>query len=341
MNGALHIVYASDERYLKYLSVTIGSAFLWASDRKRLIVDVLTLNVKDCVWEKWMEEMTRHLPFDCRIVKHEIDEDRLGDGLRLWHGSLATYARLLLPTVLSDTRWCVYADVDTLFTDDPLKLFDVFVSTCSIMGHLECYAKSLIPQREWFGNRNLPFRRESYFCAGFILINLTYFREYRLEEQAFEFLEKYRDAPLLDQDALNVVCSQNSKALPFAWGCFGNEAFMEGRPSAIHYPGHNPWTFMDNMFPDYIDAYNIWYKYARFIFGQNYSYYSGDKRYCKYVLMRVLGWCGQLLNRLFSILNFWDIKFIGRYVKRHYASHKVWKSMLSCIQNRSDWRPRA
>ena len=88
-NDVLHIAYASDERYLKYVSVAIGSAFLWASDRSKLVVDVLALKVNDDAWAKWIEDIRRFLPSDCRIVRHDIGDERLGASLCPWHGSLA------------------------------------------------------------------------------------------------------------------------------------------------------------------------------------------------------------------------------------------------------------
>ena len=340
-NDVLHIAYASDERYLKYVSVAIGSAFLWASDRTKLVVDVLAINVDDDAWTKWIDDIRRFLPSDCRIVRHDIGDERLGGWLRPWHGSLATYGRLLLPEILGDVDWCVYADVDTLFTDDPLKLRDVYDPSSSIMGHLEYRTKSLDQKREWLDSRGLPFKLESYFCAGFVLINLNYFREHDSGQRAFNLLKQYPDMSQPDQDALNVVCFTTSKALPTEWGCWGTEAFAEGRPAAIHYPSHNPWTFMDNVFPDYIDAYNIWHRYARYIFGRGYAYYSGKKRCAKYMRMRILGWIGRTLRTMCAALNCWRIPFIGRYVRRHYASLKVWRSMLECMRHRSDWQTKS
>lgn len=337
-NDVLHIAYASDERFLKYVSVAIGSAFLWASDRSKLVVDVLAIKVDDDAWAKWIEDIRRFLPSDCRIVRHDIGDEWLGAWLRPWHGSLATYGRLLLPAILGDVDWCVYADADTLFTDDPLKLRDVYDPSASIMGHLEYRTKPLDQKRKWLDSRGLPFKLESYFCAGFLLINLDYFREHELGQRAFKLLKRYPDMPLPDQDTLNVLCGTTAKALPTEWGCFGNEAFVEGRPGAIHLAGHNPWTFMDNMFPDYIDAYNIWHRYARFIFGRGYAYYSGKKRCFKYMRMRILGWVGRTLRTMCAALDCWSIPFIGRYVRRHYASRKVWRSMLECMRQRSDWQ---
>ncbi len=334
----LHVAYASDERYLKYISVAIGSVFLWASDRTRVVVDVLALDITEERWREWEAYVQGHLPPDCRIVRHAVDKERLSQGFRLWHGSLANYARLLLPEILVDVDWVVYADVDTLFTDDPLKLLEVFDPSCSIMGHLEYPFKPLNEQEIFFRNIGLPFDKELYFCSGFILMNLNWFREHDAGKQALDFLMKHPDAPLADQEALNYVCLGSSKALPFEWGCFACEAFANGRPGAIHYPGHNPWTFMNNMFPDYIDAYNIWFQYAKFIYGKGYTFYSGEKHIVKYVYMRLLGLSGRAANILFSALNYWDFPFFGRYVKRHYASLGVWREMLSCIRGRKDWK---
>ena len=164
-NDVVHIAYASDSGYLNNVAVAIASVFLWASDRSRIVIDLLTLDVADEFWSVWIDEVSRHLPLDCKIIRHEIDGKRFAE-LRHWHGSRAAYARLLLPEVLDTVDWGVYADVDTLFTDDPLKLCSVFDPHSSIMGHLEYPCKNLNVQEAWFMDRNLPFDKAKYLLGG-------------------------------------------------------------------------------------------------------------------------------------------------------------------------------
>ena len=333
----IHLVYASDCGYLRNVAVAIGSAFLWASDRSRLVVDLLAIDIDESIWEGWIEEVMRFLPQDCKIIKHDIEGERFSC-LRQWHGSKGAYARLLLPELLHGEAWCIYADVDTLFTADPLELENVYDTSSSIMGHLEYPFKELHEQEVWFKERNLPFDRCKYFCSGFVLMNLDWFRKNDAGARALELLRQFPDAPLVDQEALNAICVGTSKALPSEWGCFGCEAFAEGRPKAIHYPGHNPWKFLDNMFPDYIDAYNIWFRYAKYIYGKDWKCYSKKVKLIRYAFMRIMGVSGVILRMMVDMTGITRVPFVCRYVLRHYASRKVWEEMLSCMNQRSDWQ---
>ena len=85
---------------------------------------------------------------------------------RAWHGSLAAYARLFLPTLLSEVDWCLYVDGDTLFTDDPAKVLACRAEDVAIVGHtpfgrrwgrMEEFRDLFIPRktRRWLLSRRL------------------------------------------------------------------------------------------------------------------------------------------------------------------------------------------
>lgn len=326
----LHITYASDTGYLPYLAVAVGSAFLWTSDVSRLVVDVLALGISDEEWEKWLSSVVPYLPKNARIVRYNVDEG-LFRKYKSWHGSFATYARLMLPEILRDVNWCVYADVDTLFTDDPLKLIDFEDDQWSMRGHREYPFKDLSAKGAWFHERHLPFDRDKYVCAGFLLLNLAWFRANDGIAKTFAFLEAHPDVELPDQDALNAVCCETSEPLPYEWGTFGCEAFAGGRPGCIHYPGHNPWKFLNGMFPDYIDAYAVWFLTAKRLFGKTWRDYATRPRIGKYLSMRFFGAAFSALRRLLDVLHFVRIPFFSRYVRRHYASRAQWKEIVKCL----------
>lgn len=327
----LHVAYASDSGYLPYLAVAVGSAFLRVSDVSRLVVDVLALGISEAVWNTWLSSVLPGLPEGAQIRRHDIDAS-LFDRYRSWHGSRVIYARLMLPDLLPDDGWCAYADVDTLFTDDPLKLIAFEDDRFSMRGRREYPFKDLVAKDAWFRERQLPFDRDKYVCSGFLLLNLAWFRANDGIAKAFAFLEAHPDVELPDQDALNAVCCETSEPLPYEWGTFGCEAFAEGRPGCIHYPGHNPWKMLDGMFPDYIDAYALWFLTAKRLFGKTWRDYSVRPRFAKYALMRLLGAGFSAARRLLDVLRFVRIPFVSRYVKRHYASRTQWKEVVACLK---------
>ena len=168
-------------------------------------------------------------------------------------------------------------------------------------------------------------------------MNLLWFRQNNAGQKCLDLLRRYPDAPLVDQEALNAICCSTSKALPSSWGAFGCQAFANGTPKSIHYPGHNPWRLIENNFPDYIESYNIWFRYANFIFRKKWTYYCDKKKFVKYGLMRILGISMRLFRNFFDYFTFIRVPFLSRYVNRHYASKKSWKDMMMCMKKRSDW----
>lgn len=327
MNEILHIAYASDKNYLPYLSVACGSALIRASNVRRIVIDVLALDISESDWSAWYNSTMPCLPKDSVICVHHVDSNRF-QSMREWHGSLAAYARLLLPEILPDVDWCVYADIDTLFVEDPLALLEYKDDQFAIRGRVECDIKNLAEKESWFKTRGYPFNHRKYFCSGFVLMNLTWFRRNEGTSKTMEFLRLNPDAPLADQEALNAVCCDVSSPLPNRWGTSGNVAFQRDRPGAIHYPGHNPWCFLDNMFPDYIDAYNIWFLTAKFVYGKTWRDYVKRPRYCKYWAMRFMGWGFTLIRWMVDAIDV-KIPYVGRYVEKHYASKMVWKQLIA------------
>lgn len=222
----LHLVYAADANYLFPLRVAASSAIAQASRPQDLVIHVLDCGIPDDKWETFGESL--YGGGRTRVVRHPIDL-ALFHSFAEWHGSLATYARLCLPDLLQDVAWCVYADGDTLLTDDPFKLGAFFDSRLAMQGH----ATSLTTQPEWFARHGLALDWSHYVCAGFLLLNLAWMRTHSIARQSLEFLRKHPDAPFPDQDALNILCAGHVGMLPDAWGVFSGAALALKRPGCV------------------------------------------------------------------------------------------------------------
>ncbi len=176
----LHLVYAADANYLFPLRVAASSAIAQASRPQDLVIHVLDCGIPDDKWETFGNSL--YGEGRTRVVRHTIDL-ALFRSFAEWHGSLATYARLCLPDLLPDVAWCVYADGDTLFTDDPFKLEAIFDGTCAMQGH----TTSLTMQPEWFARHGLVQDWSHYVCAGFLLLNLEWMRVQAIARRSLNF----------------------------------------------------------------------------------------------------------------------------------------------------------
>lgn len=256
----LHLVYAADANYLFPLRVAVSSAIAQASRPQDLVIHVLDCGIPDEEWEPFLASVWSG--GEAAFVRHPIDLNRFG-GFREWHGSLATYARLCLPDLLPDVPWCVYADGDTLFTDDPFKLESLFDEACAMQGH----ATSLTTQPEWFARHAFAQDWAHYVCAGFLLLNLSWMRAHDAVRWCLGFLCEHPDAPFPDQDALNILCAGQVGVLPDAWGVFSGAALALTRPGCIHYAGELPWALRFRWYVGYSDAACVWVTCCQSLFG--------------------------------------------------------------------------
>lgn len=250
----LHVVYATDSRYLFPTRVAAASAVAHASDRTRLAIDILDCGLSDGEWTSFADDFRRQFGTDFELSRHVIDMHAY-DSLKAWHTSRGIYARLDIPQILKDEPWCVYADGDTLFTTDPLKLVEVFDPAFAIMGHLDDNVD--IP---WYGEHGFRLHPETQICAGFILLNLEWFRANEGTKKCFDLLNRYPDMPYNDQDALNIVCEGKIGVLPDNWGKFTYNTNRETVPGLFHYVSDRPWELKANGFLPLRGTDVIWYR---------------------------------------------------------------------------------
>lgn len=132
---------------------------------------------------------------------YEIDEKllascpiRKGD-----YVNISTYYRILPPTV----ERVLYLDGDMLVVDSMSELWGI---------DLENYGAAVVPCIH-YGNEQ-EFKRlqlnvkEGYFNAGFMLINLNYWRNHDTQNKTLAFIQDYPDrCKKHDQDALNYILS--------------------------------------------------------------------------------------------------------------------------------------
>lgn len=263
----LHLVYASDANYVRYIAVAACSAYVKASRPDDLIVHVLDCGIPDDAWDAFVKRLESALPTPPHLVRHPIDMARF-DALRGWQGTNRTvYARLVLPSLLPEEDWCVYADGDTLFVDDPLKLLECRDPDVALQGAIDRYAP--LSLRPWYGAHDIPLVPEDYLCAGFLLINLAWFRQHDLETRSMTFLHEHPDLPYLDQDTLNILCAGSKRALPDGWGIFAARVFGAERPRCIHFAGIGelPWKVSFSWKQGYRESMEIWYRCAKALLG--------------------------------------------------------------------------
>lgn len=210
----MNIVLASDNNFVQHCCVTMTS---------------ILLHNKDVVFYLFTEGLS-----DKNVILLTNQVERLGGVLNICimdsaivsrfpmprqhatHITVATYYRLFAEYALPrSVDRLIYLDCDIVVRGDLSELYNT---------DLNGYAVAAVYQHnEWaidnktFERLNIPFEN-GYFNAGVLLINLDYWRENNVTNRLLVFIkENYDRIRAHDQDTLNAVLYNETKALDYKW----------------------------------------------------------------------------------------------------------------------------
>lgn len=138
---------------------------------------------------------------------------------RLHRFTVGTMFRLMLPEILPNLDKIIYLDADLFVNRDIKELWDVDIREYCLAGVIDegvdihNYPRIL--------NKYPKIKKESYFNAGVLYINLKKLREFgNLKKLVVDFLVENPEAGLPDQDALNVIFHNKVLYLDGSWNRF-------------------------------------------------------------------------------------------------------------------------
>jgi len=244
----LHLVFASDQRFLRQLTVASGSA-VYASRASggRICLHVLDCGIGEPSWTSYaalIERVAVKAHVEVSLVRHRIDMSLFAK-FGGWNGSKAAWARLLIPDLLPDVDRCVYSDCDMFFVADPREMLETLDDpNVLIAGHCEPRMGDRCGDALWCQRHGVKFDAATNLCSGLLAINLDAFRAENIVEKCFAFAAENPDIPLVDQTTLNRVCFGRKALLPDGWGLFAHECHaFDGRLKSIHYAGCRCWPW--------------------------------------------------------------------------------------------------
>ncbi len=268
----LHIVFASDQNFLRRLTVASGSAVYAA--RGVVSLHVLDCGIDESSWTSYaafIDSIAAKANVKVSLVRHRIDMSLFAK-FRKWNGSRAAWARLLIPDLLPNVDRCIYSDCDMLFVADPHEMLEAFADSNALLaGHRDPQMKGLDFDESWCQRHGVEFDSATYLCSGLLVMNLAAFRAENIVEKCFAFAAENPDVPLPDQTTLNRVCFGRKTLLPSGWGLFTYECHgFDGYIKSIHYAGCRcwPWETCRN-YQDAIwrtiakEAYDIWLDFEK------------------------------------------------------------------------------
>lgn len=157
-----------------------------------------------------------------------------------------TLARCYAAEILPNVDKILYLDLDMEITGSLRELWDMDMSGFALAGVVDTGVLKY----------KLPYINDlsKYMNAGVLLMNLKFFREHELTEKLDELLHKW-SMTFRDQDALNIVCENNSLILDNKWNSSPSTGFNE-QPIINHATdGVKPWDPRSKFFPSFAKDY--------------------------------------------------------------------------------------
>ena len=250
------IVYALDDKFIPFLSVSIQSILDNSNSRDYYKFYVLNQGVNSEHKKLLSVYNTENSSIEFVNVLDKI-KPILHKLCVRDNYSEEIYFRFFIPSLFPEYEKIIYIDSDTVLVDDIAKLYDQ---------NVKGYVLGVVPD-ETVANLELfvsyvenylciPYKE--YFNSGVLLINSKEFVRQRILEKFIKALEMvtFRVAP--DQDYLNVLCKGKVKYLDLSWDKMpiNPEEFNEKDLKLIHYNLNlKPWKYDNIAYADYFWKY--------------------------------------------------------------------------------------
>lgn len=205
------IVYAADDGYLKFVSVSIESVLsstISSVNYRFIILVPQNANIK---YKELINQIANEHS-NCTVEFIEIGNQFDNAHLCIKHITTPTYYRLLLADLLQDCDKCIYLDGDTIVCDDIAALYDIDLKENLIAG-VRAYVYYRTAQFHSQRLGLLPETPFEYVNAGVLLMNLAEIRKQNATKRFMALINEKFDSQ--DQDIINVVCQGKIKLLPF------------------------------------------------------------------------------------------------------------------------------
>jgi len=230
---AIPVVFACDENYAVYLPAVIASLADNASSARHYEIIIMDcsrdshVHIFSEIIDALRKQLSSKPNFCLRIIRVRESLEKMGfmpkDDFRLQRWGYATYARLLIPELLSAYEKALYLDIDKVILHDIAELFahpmgdnwvaalpDFSVSYSRLLDNSE--------RKKQIENILKLSDFDCYVVASPLLLNLVKCREHKFSEKVCAFLSREQNCPFGDQDAINAVCKGHIAYLPQKWG---------------------------------------------------------------------------------------------------------------------------
>ena len=250
----IHIAFNIDSNYMQHCAVTLVSIFE-NNKEEDISIHIIAQNLSETNKEV-LRQLTER--YHNSVFFYEPDMKLLeGFFIRKFSKriSIATYYRCILSRILPDSiDKLIYLDCDIVILGSIRPLWDISLAGIGVA------AVEDMGCREPARYEILQYPMEySYFNAGVLLINLSYWREHDIAQACIDYFHKYPERILYnDQDLLNSILYKDKKLIDIKWNVQdafyrsashiireGNKKEIDAllHPVILHYTNRKPWKY--------------------------------------------------------------------------------------------------
>ena len=210
---------AADDRYAVQLAVVACSAAAHLGPEARLDLYVVDGGLTDAHRRK-VDACVRQVRPDTTVRWLVPDLGELAGVKVDGHISIATYIRLLLPTLLPpELDRVIYLDGDLVVEGDLARLWDEDLSGVALRA-VQDYSIPYVGHRIGLKRyQELGYPPDHpYLNGGVLLMNLDWWRRHEAASRVLDYLRTYRDdVRWWDQDGINAVLGRDWRPLDPRW----------------------------------------------------------------------------------------------------------------------------
>lgn len=250
------VFFAADDKYVKFMMVTMHSVIANASPKNHYSLYVLHCDITAESQEKVKKLETENCKIQFVDVTGELKKIEKKISLRDYY-TATTYYRIFIPELFPEYDKVLYIDSDTVVREDIANLYQYELGK----NYVGAVRDQIVVQVELYGDYTeevLGISRGAYFNAGVVLINCEQFRKKHMLKQFVELLGTYTFVVAQDQDYLNILCKDKVLWLDPRWNAQmpGELGFEEDKAKLVHYNlAAKPWHYKDCKMGEYFWKY--------------------------------------------------------------------------------------
>lgn len=255
--GIVPIFFATDNKYLPFLAITLES--IWENSSREYDYEMYVLN--SGVDEEYKEKILRYNERECFHIQFvDVTEklELIASHLHIRdYYSKTTYFRIFIAEMFPQYDKALYLDCDTVVLGDVSELYHYDLGN-NLIGGAPCEGVNCFDVYKRYVTEVDGCDTDYFFNAGVILMNLKAFREEGFYEQFADLLKKYKFTVIQDEDYLNVLCQDRILRLPRAWNKtpVAPDRLSREDLRIVHYiMTWKPWNFSDIPYQEYFWEY--------------------------------------------------------------------------------------